>query len=293
MNIYVFGINGQLGKELSRRNSDSCVVAGSDLPDVDVTAPKQVNDVLLSVKPGLVINAAAYTAVDKAEEEKEIALKVNRDGAENIASVCSDFNIPLFHLSTDYVFGQSKERTTPYTEEDSPSPINYYGETKLAGEKAVLDRHPENSLIIRTSSVHGAYGHNFVKTMVRLMKERDELSVVDDQIMSPTWAGWLAEVLLQLAVKTSVSSQNVTGYLNASNSGAISWFDFAEEIKKQAFTELGREAAVLKAIPTEQYSTPAKRPKYSALDCAKLEKLIPEAQLSWSSGLQKHLTQIL
>lgn len=284
MKICVFGGAGQLGSEFPALVDSSTELVLFDLPQVDITEQSAVRDLLGTEKPDIVINAAAYTAVDKAEGDEELAFQVNEIGASNIASASRQLASKLLSISTDYVFGGDSQRdiSTLLTENDSPDPCNTYGRSKLAGELAVAREYP-GSLIVRTSSVHGAHGHNFVHTMLRLMEERSELNVVNDQIMSPTWSGWLAKTLLHLATKDAV------GILHASCEGAISWFEFAVAIRSLATFPDGVTPATVHPIATEQYPLPARRPVFSAMDCSRLEQLLPGERINWVDGLKGHL----
>ena len=287
MKICVLGGSGQLGKELSLPARSQDVIIGFDEKECDITAPNAVREALFREKPDVIINAAAYTAVDKAEEERTLAFAVNDEGVRNIAIVAREISARLITISTDYVFGGETQRELdiPINEDSSTDPCNVYGASKRAGELAAQEEYPEGTLVVRTSSLHGAQGPNFVHTILRLLEEREEISVVADQVMSPTWAGWLADVLLQLAGRDEV------GYLHASSAGAITWYQFAEAIRELASFETRAPASII-PIPTEQYPTPAQRPRYSVLDCHRLGEVIPGVVIGWKEGLRSHLAEL-
>ena len=256
MKILLCGANGQLGKDISARNKKFELVP-VDLPEIDITDMASVESVFSKHSPDIVINAAAYTAVDKAEEEKEKAYLVNETGAANLASAAKRCGARFLHVSTDYVFGNGFSE--PIKEDAPTAPLNVYGASKLAGEKAVLDIYPEGSLILRTASLHGKYGPNFVHTMLRLFKERESISVVSDQVMSPTWAGWLAETLLELADR-----KDCLGIAHATSGEAISWYDFTLAILDEVKGTLERIPEV-KPILAKDYPRAATRANYSVI----------------------------
>ena len=257
--VLVTGANGQLGKSIHRisLNYPDLKFVFTDVDELDITNSKEVNTLFASNKIDYCINCAAYTAVDKAEEEVEKAYLINAKAVKNLAEACQTTGAVLIHISTDFVFDGTK--STPYTEEDTPNPLSVYGKSKLQGEEYVqeiCDRH----FIVRTSWLYSEYGNNFVKTMLRLAETRKQISVVNDQIGSPTYAGDLAEFILKI-----VSSESMTyGLYHYSNFGEISWYDFAKEI----FSNQNKKTEVL-PIPTTAYPTAAKRPKYSVLDISK------------------------
>jgi len=250
---------------------------------LDITDADQVAAVVALLKPGMIINAAAYTHVDNAETHSEQAFAVNREGAARLVEAARYVSIPLLHISTDYVF--SGEAREPYREEDEVEPTGVYGASKLAGEeaiRAVLDEH----LILRTSWVYGAHGHNFVKTMLRLGRQRDSLSVVADQFGCPTQAGSIADVLLQLAQRYAREGWLAWGLYHYSGRSPCTWFDFAVEIFRQAAAKgmLPKQPQV-SSITTAQYPTPARRPAWSVLDCTRFETTFGIATHDWHEDL--------
>ena len=284
MRILVCGAGGQVGHELINRASGYGLEAlGMTRDNLDITDAGQVADLVSRLKPGLIINAAAYTHVDNAETHGERAYSVNRDGAERLAQAARQASIPLLHISTDYVF--SGNARAPCREEDEVAPTGVYGASKLAGEaaiQAVLDEH----LILRTSWVYGVHGHNFVKTMLRLGCQRDALSVVADQYGCPTQAGSIADALLELAQRYAQNGVLAWGLYHYSGRSPCTWFDFAVEVFRQAEAK-GMLAARPKVSPisTAQYPTPARRPAWSVLDCSKFETTFGIETHDWHDDL--------
>ncbi|HLP63321.1 dTDP-4-dehydrorhamnose reductase [Flavobacterium sp.] len=291
MVVLVTGANGQLGQSLqfiAKNYSDSSHFGEQeqqidfvfcDSSTLDITNFNNVTQVFQQFKPNYCINAAAYTAVDKAESEPEKAHLINAVGAKNIADVCKKTNCILLHISTDFVFDGTKK--TPYTEEDQPNPTGVYGQTKLDGEKAIQNT-LDNYFIIRTSWVYSQFGANFMKTMLRLASERDSISVVNDQIGTPTHALDLAECLLKI-IQTN-NRQPTTdnfGIYHFSNEGQCSWYDFAKKI-----FEINNINLNLQAIPTTSYPTPAQRPCYSVLDKSKIKRVFGIEIKNWEESLK-------
>ena len=256
MRVLVTGSNGQLGTELvdlySRRNDDE--VLGVDLPNVDITNPESVAVAFASFSPDVVINCAAWTAVDAAEENEDTAFVVNADGPRVLAHACRDAGAWLVQISTDYVF--SGDATVPYAEDAVPDPRSAYGRTKLAGERAVQQELPDAHYIVRTAWLYGREGSNFVKTMLRLEAERDTVDVVDDQVGQPTYA---ADLAAQIA--TLVDARPVAGVFHGTNAGTVSWHGFTQEI----FRLIGADPGRVRAVTSEQFVRPAPRPAYSVL----------------------------
>ena len=275
--VLVTGANGQLGNSIKRisPNFRGLKFVFTDVADLDITNSEEVNTFFESNAFDYCINCAAYTAVDKAEEEVDKAFLINATAVKNLAKGCQTAGAVLIHISTDFVFDGTKR--TPYTEEDTPNPISVYGKSKLLGEEYVqeiCDRY----FIARTSWLYSEYGNNFVKTMLRLAETRKQISIVNDQIGSPTYAGDLAEFILKV-----ISSESTAyGLYHYSNLGAISWYDFAVEIFKQ----FGKDIDV-QPIKTKDYPTAAKRPKFSVL---KTEKANTDAAIqmkSWDVRLKE------
>lgn len=280
MVVLVTGANGQLGQAIKfvAGNYPKIDFVFCSSSDLDITNNENCESVFKSIKPNFCINTAAYTAVDKAESEPEKAHLINCIGAKNLAESCKKANAKLIHISTDFVFDGSKK--APYNETDLPNPKGVYGLTKLEGEKAiqeVLDAY----FIIRTSWVYSQFGNNFMKTMLRLASERTSLSVVNDQIGTPTNAVDLANAILKI-VETN-SSNSHFGIYNFSNEGQCSWFDFAKKI-----FEINEVKIDLNPIPTTQFPTPAERPKYSVLDKTKIKTTFGIAIQSWEDSLEKY-----
>ncbi|MGK9067526.1 dTDP-4-dehydrorhamnose reductase [Stutzerimonas chloritidismutans] len=284
MRILVCGANGQVGHELvDRARTYGLEALGMTREQLDITQTEAVCSVVRNLGPDLVINAAAYTHVDNAEANSAQAYAVNRDGAASLAEACRRVSIPLLHISTDYVF--SGEAREPYKETDAVAPTGVYGESKLAGERAIeaaLERH----VILRTSWVYGVHGHNFVKTMLRLGRQRDALSVVADQHGCPTAAGSIAEVLLTLAQRYLQGNDLAWGTYHYSGRSPCTWYDFAVEIFRQAAAKglLAKQPKV-SSISTAQYPTPARRPAWSVLDCSKFESTFGVDTRDWKAEL--------
>ena len=288
MVVLVTGANGQLGQSLQfiAPNYPELHFIFCSSADLDISNLENCHTVFSKIKPSFCINAAAYTAVDKAESEPEKAHLINVIGAKNIATVCKEHSTILLHISTDFVFdgtstALSVTRGKGYTEEDIPNPTGVYGQTKLDGEKAIQAIF-ENYYIIRTSWVYSQFGNNFMKTMLRLASERDSLSVVNDQIGTPTNAVDLADALVQIILthNRQPTTDNF-GIYNFSNEGQCSWYDFAKKI-----FEINDIKIDLKPIPTSSFPTPAKRPKYSVLDKNKIKSTFEISVFDWQKSLK-------
>lgn len=277
MVILVTGANGQLGQSIQSisENYPELNFVFCSSQELDITSLDNCRLVFSKHKPNYCINAAAYTAVDRAENEPEKAHIINTVGAENLAKVCKECDTVLIHISTDFVFDGSK--TTPYDEEDFPNPTGVYGQTKLDGEKEIQAVF-ENYYIIRTAWVYSQFGNNFMKTMLRLATERDSLSVVNDQIGTPTNAVDLAKALVKI-----IQSNNVEyGIYHYSNEGQCSWFEFAKKI-----FDMNNISVNLQPIPTSSYPTAAKRPSYSVLDKSKIKRVFGIQINNWEDSLKK------
>ncbi len=283
MRVLITGAHGQVGHELLRQAPEGFQVHGLGSTALDITNAAQVATVVEDFQPQLIINAAAYTAVDKAESEPDRAWAVNRDGVANLALAAERLGIPVLHISTDYVFaGNASE---PYRETDPPGPTGVYGASKLGGE-AVLAANCSRHIILRTSWVFGAHGNNFVKTMLRLGREREELGVVADQHGCPTSAASIARALWTLAVQYRNRGALQWGVYHYGGTPACTWYEFALEIFRQAH-ELGllEHMPVVRAIATADYPTPVTRPAWSVLDCSKLHEAHDIAQADWREEL--------
>lgn len=290
--ILITGANGQVGQcfrqAAAKWPSQNFVFAGSQ--DLDVSDRKAVRAYIQALKPqklAWVINCAAYTAVDKAESEPDKAHKINALGAKYLAETCAESGIPLIHFSTDYVY--HSRQNTPFQETDPVSPKGVYARTKLAGERAALRANPL-CMVIRTSWVYSEYGQNFVKTMLRLGRERDSISVVVDQIGSPTYAPDLAAAVLEIIslVETgSVSKEAISGIWHYSNEGVCSWYDFAS-----AIFELEKLACKVRPIPSKDFPTPAQRPPFSVLDKSKIKAAFGLEIPHWRESLRRCLEKM-
>lgn len=286
--ILLTGITGQVGQELQQTLASLGEVVSVGRDRVDFSQPEAVQQLMETVKPTSVVNAAAYTAVDKAESEPDLAQLVNAASPGVLAKAASRINAGLIHISTDYVFDGTQ--SSPYLETDATNPLGVYGATKLAGEEAVraeCDRH----FIIRTAWVYGAKGKgNFVKTMLRLGAEREELRVVTDQIGAPTWSKDLAGAIAQLVPQLSADT---TGTYHYTNSGVCSWYDFAIAIFEEA-QQLGFPLKTQRVIPitTPEYPTPAKRPAFSVLSLKKISTLLGTHPPYWRQSLRTMLQEL-
>ena len=276
--ILVTGANGQLGWELGQlaANYPAFKFVFIDRSQLDLSYPESFEKIIQNITPDCIINTAAYTAVDKSETEKELAFTVNATAVQELARISKELAIPFITYSTDYVF--DGEATQPYPISTKVDPINYYGSTKAAGEKMAMQAN-ENTIVIRTSWVFSSHGNNFVKTMMRLMKERTTLNVVSDQIGRPTYAKDLAIATIKIVNEVS-DGKKIKGVYHFANKGVTSWFEFAQQIKKNA----GLSCDLL-PINTAQFPTPAKRPAYSVLDTQKIETAINIDIPSWEESL--------
>ncbi|MEQ1798316.1 MAG: dTDP-4-dehydrorhamnose reductase [Lacibacter sp.] len=275
--VLVTGSNGQLGKELQvlAESYPQFRFVFASREDLKLHHYGLVENFFLATKPQYCINCAAYTAVDKAESEADMAMLVNGESVGNLAAVCKKYQTKLIHISTDYVFNGESE--IPYRENDSTGPINIYGVSKLQGEQLCMKEDPD-AIIIRTAWVYSSFGNNFVKTMMRLMNERNELNVVSDQVGSPTYAADLA-----MAILTIISSRKwQAGIYHYSNEGKISWYEFAAEIKN-----LVGSKSIVHPILTAEYPTPAKRPKFSLLNKEKIKTVYDIDIPDWKVSLKK------
>lgn len=289
--LLLIGADGQLGWELQRTLAPLGHLARATLDGrweqaVNLADAESIARLIRETQPDVVINAAAYTAVDKAETELDLAQRINGDAPGLIGRLVAERRVPVLHYSTDFVFSGASDR--PYREDDEPGPINVYGITKLDGENRLLDSGTP-ALILRTSWVYGRYGHNFLLTMQRLLQERDELKVVDDQIGAPTWSRLLAEVSAQLLYRIlsgDIDLEHHSGLYQVTGAGQTSWWGFAKAIQKAS----GASCKLL-PIASREYPTPAKRPAYSVLDNGKLLETFGLALPDWEVSLAMCLAE--
>ncbi|MEQ9623770.1 dTDP-4-dehydrorhamnose reductase [Coleofasciculus chthonoplastes] len=287
--ILLIGMAGQLGSELQHTLAPLGEVIGVNRQGLDLTQPDQIRQVIRDITPNLIVNAAAYTAVDKAESEPELANTINGTAPTIMAETAQELGSGLIHISTDYVFDGRKN--TPYTEADTPNPLNAYGKSKLLGETGVQQA-CDRAVIMRTAWVYGVHGKgNFVKTMLRVGAQREELRVVVDQVGTPTWTGDLARAIAQLVPQ--VNSESVTGIYHYTNSGAISWYDFAVAIFEEA-RQLGFPLKVKQVVPihTSEYPIPTRRPAYTVLSSKKISTVLGTHPPHWRTALRQMLKQL-
>ena len=289
MRVLITGAGGQVGHELLRQPPAGIEAIGLTSAELDISNGAQVAETVARLQPALIINAAAYTAVDKAESEPERAHAVNAEGVAHLAQAAAAAGIALLHISTDYVFPGATE--VPYREEDATGPIGVYGASKLAGEQAaaLCPRH----IVLRTSWVFASHGNNFVKTMLRVGAQREVLGVVADQLGGPTAAASIAGALWQIARQWQAEGALPWGIYHYSGAPACSWHGFAVEIFRQA-VELGllSRAPQVNAITTADYPTPARRPAWSVLDCAKIQRELDIMQPDWQADLAQVLREL-
>jgi dTDP-4-dehydrorhamnose reductase len=288
MTVLVAGAAGQVGRELVRRSAGRRLVATSRA-EMDITDAAQVMRLISAVRPSVVVNAAAYTAVDRAQREPHLARAVNAQGAGNLAIACAREGVPLLHLSTDYVFDGSGDQ--PWHVGDRAQPLCSYGITKLEGEQQVR-AHLRAHIVMRVSWVFGAHGHNFVNTMLRLGAERSLLRVVDDQIGCPTFAGAIADALLELCDRIELGAELPWGTFHYTGSPAVSWCAFARTIFDEA-VDMGLmpNAPRVEGISSAEYPTEAQRPLYSVLDTGRTQRRLGVATRPWREGLREVLAQ--
>ncbi|MDX2503436.1 MAG: dTDP-4-dehydrorhamnose reductase [Gammaproteobacteria bacterium] len=285
MKLLITGAKGQVGTELVA----AAVIRGHEVhgfgsKELDISNLEQVNNAVQQIKPDVIINAAAYTAVDKAETEQELAYAVNSCGSENLAMACQEQDIPLLHISTDYVYDGEKQ--APYLETDRTNPMGVYGASKLEGDQKIQKTWHKH-IILRVSWVFGEHGQNFVKTMLRLSEQRDELSIVDDQFGAPTSAKAISTCLLDILETAEFNQpQCPWGIYNLQSDPGVTWFGFAQEIFQQA-QQLGitNKTMKLNPIPSSEFPTPVKRPANSKLDGKKLQQYFAIPPADWKSDL--------
>ena len=281
--ILVTGSDGQLGNEIRKISAEFHNISFilTDINDLDITDNKALRLFFTENKVDYIVNCAAYTNVDKAETDYENAEKINAFAVKNLAKISKDYKVPLIHISTDYVFEGNSE--IPYKESDKTKPQSVYGNTKLLGEKFAAEAHKH--IIIRTSWLYSSFGHNFVKTILRIGKEKDEIKVVSDQIGSPTYAADLAYTILTIIKQSDENNKMfVQGIYHYSNEGTCSWYEFAEKIMKQKNLN-----CKVNPVPSSEYPTPTKRPKYSLLDKSKIKETFNIDIRNWNDSLKKCL----
>jgi dTDP-4-dehydrorhamnose reductase len=280
----VAGKEGQVARSLvEKARGRGLPIVALGRPSLDIGDPESISRAISTVNPCLVINAAAYTAVDQAESEIDQAFRINRDGARWLAAAASDKDIPYIYISTDYVFDGRKHE--PYLEEDSPCPLSVYGRSKLEGEMAVLEI-CKTAVVLRTSWIFSAYGHNFLRTMIRLARERELVRVVDDQCGAPTEAGAFASAILDVAetLLSSRDAQSKHGIYHLAASGSTSWYGFAEAVFA-GWRMRGHRVPVLERIRSVDYPTPVHRPMNSRLDCSKSEAVFSTRLPDWRTTI--------
>ena len=283
--ILVTGANGQLGWELSQLVAayPTFEFVLVDRTQLDLSQPQAFDTIIQDIAPDCIINTAAYTAVDKSETEKELAYTINAIAVQALARISKKLAIPFITYSTDYVFDGTA--TTPYLHTTKVDPVNYYGSTKAAGEALALEAN-EQSIVIRTSWVFSTHGNNFVKTMLRLMKEKESLNIVADQKGRPTYARDLAKATMQI-IQAIAAGQSIKGIFHFANQGETTWYDFAVKIK-----QIAGLSCTLNPIDTEAFPTPAKRPKFSVLDTQKIEALLPSPIPNWETALHACIQEL-
>lgn len=269
MKVLIIGKSGQLASELIDTKPNRIEVLALGRENIEIESINSISEQIAKFNPSVVVNASAYTAVDKAETDSDAAYAINFSAVENIAKVCKSNNIRLIHVSTDFVFDGKKN--SAYKTSDKTHPISVYGASKLAGEKAIFENHPEDSAIVRTSWLYSGYGNNFVKTMLRLMAAKDSLNVVADQVGCPTYAKELACFIWKLT-----SQEVIKPLYNWSDLGVASWYDFAVAIQDIAIEcDILNKKIPIKAISSQEYPTPAKRPQFSLLDSTESYQIYP------------------
>jgi len=287
MRVLLTGGSGQLGFELKRELPAEFILTAPTSKQLDIRCAAQVASVVRELKPELIINAAAFTAVDMAEQNQEQVFAVNETGVKHLAQ----WGAPLFYLSTDYVFNGDLQR--PYLERDKPAPLNSYGQSKLAGEQQLAAVNP-HYLILRTSGLFGVHGHNFVKAILNKAQNGELISVVSDQFTTPTPARALAKVLWQLAQRYQRQGALPWGIYHLAGWPPVSWYEFAQVIVEQAYAlGLLKQLAELVPIQSKDYPSAARRPRYSALDSRLLQRRFVIAPLNWQEGLRQMLTELM
>ena len=289
MRILLIGANGQIGWELIRKCTDYDLdIIALNHQELDINDPVAVRDVVFHTEISLVINTAAYTAVDRAEAEPQLAFAVNRDGPAYLASCCSEIGIPLIHISTDYVFDGRKR--TPYIETDALYPLGIYGKSKAEGEIEIA-KHLKKHIILRTAWLYGVHGTNFVKTMLHLGRKQKVIRVVSDQYGCPTYAADAAETILNIATQIINGRDDAWGLYHYCGAGVVTWHGFADAIFDLARKYDSFEVKKVVNIRTDEYFTPAKRPAYSVLDCNLINQKFGICPRPWQNSLNEMLAR--
>ncbi|MBW1776357.1 MAG: dTDP-4-dehydrorhamnose reductase [Deltaproteobacteria bacterium] len=290
MTLAILGCNGQLGRELAlSARIKGLAAAGADLPEVDITEAASVRSFIASVRPSVVVNAAAYTQVDQAESDPQTAFAVNAKGPERLARLCAQRRLPLIHISTDYVFDGKGEK--PYREDDPVNPLGVYGRSKEEGEQKIRSCWGMH-IIIRTAWLYSPFGQNFVKTMLRLGKERKELRVVADQYGSPTCAADLARAIVTIIETLHRNPAPPWGTYHFTGLGITTWHGFAKAVFAEARRYMPLKVMEVIPVPTREYPTPALRPGYSVLDCTRIQRLWNATLRPWEESLKETLHRI-
>lgn len=283
-NILVTGANGQLGREIQELSSTyhDNTFTFTDRTQLDITSKEAIKTIVEKESIDVIINCAAYTAVDKAETDEENADKINHQATKNLAEIAKEKNLKLIHISTDYVFDGKNYK--PYEEDDQTNPNSIYGKTKLSGEQSIQEISPKDTIMIRTSWVYSSYGANFVKTMLNLGKTKEKLTVINDQVGTPTYAKDLAKAILDIIPQIDNDKPEIYHY---SNEGVLSWYDFAKEIMKMAKLQ-----CKIDPIATKDYPTPATRPHFSLLNKAKIKQRYQVKVPFWKDSLYECLVKM-
>jgi dTDP-4-dehydrorhamnose reductase len=285
MKVLLLGSNGQLGWELQRTCPKNITLTTCDYPKVDFCSTDSITQCINSTQPDCIINAAAYTAVDKAEQGQELAYRINHQAVIEIAEQCQQNKISLIHISTDFIF--NGQNFKPYKPNDMPDPKSVYGKSKLKGEQAVHKILGDAALIIRTAWLYSSHGNNFVKSMLTLMREKPNLNVIDEQIGTPTWANGLAQTIWNSL------ANNLQGIFHWTDAGVASWYDFAMAIQEEGL-QIGLLDNTIQILPisTHQYPTPAKRPMYSVLDKSSFWQALNYTPVHWRVQLRSMLKEL-